>query len=76
MSDILHSMTDLLELRPQLCRGDRLQALQLALIRHGPHEREARPAGEQRLDGLPDLHEHRAQQLPPQSLMSPSVECQ
>ena len=55
-----HSMTNLLELGPQLRGRYSLQALQLGLIRHGAHEREARPGGEQRLDGLPDLHGHRA----------------
>ena len=56
MLRVSHSMTDLLEFRPQLRGGDRLQALQLALVRHGPHKREARSVGKQRLDGLPDLH--------------------
>ena len=58
-----HSMTDLLELGPQLRGRYSLQVLQLGLIRHGAHEREARPGGEQRLNGLPDLHETQSASL-------------
>ncbi len=49
-------MQYLLELRPELGWGDGLQALQLSLITHGAHQGEACPAGEQGLDGCPDLH--------------------
>ena len=50
----------LAELRAQLGGGHGLQALQLLLVRHGAHQREALAGGEQRLDALADLHMSKA----------------
>lgn len=44
--------TDLDELRAHLLRWDCLQLSKLALIAHGPHQREAVTIGEQILDRL------------------------
>ena len=48
----------LAELGAQLRGGDGLQALQLPLVRHGPHQRKALAGREQCLDALADLRRH------------------
>jgi hypothetical protein len=50
--------THLPELRAELLWGNHLQALQLLLVPHGAHQREAVAVGEERLYGLPYLRMH------------------